>query len=70
MKIHWVGGQLPKVGKSWTARALIEGLYLDRGIQVVTIDTSYGSPLSKLAKIAQRAKFVHLAKKLLSYSVL
>ncbi len=48
MKIHWVGGQLPKVGKSWTARALIEGLYLDRGIQVVTIDTSYGSPLSKL----------------------
>jgi hypothetical protein len=48
MKIHWVGGQLPKVGKAWTARALIEGLYLVRGIQVVTIDTSYGSPLSKL----------------------
>jgi hypothetical protein len=46
--IHWVGGNLPQIGKSWMVRALVECLYLDRQISAVVIDTSPNSPLSQI----------------------
>jgi hypothetical protein len=46
--IHWIGGNLPQIGKSWMVRALVECLYLDRKISSVVIDTSPNSPLSRV----------------------
>jgi hypothetical protein len=45
-EIHWVGGNLPQIGKAWTVRALTECLWIDREQAAVVVDTSPGSPLS------------------------
>lgn len=49
MEIHWVGGNLPQVGKAWTVRALTESLFLQSPqISPVVVDTSPESPLSQV----------------------
>ena len=49
MEIHWVGGNLPQVGKAWTVRALTESLFLQNPqISPVVVDTSPESPLSQV----------------------
>jgi hypothetical protein len=45
-QIHWVGGNLPQIGKSWTVRALTESLFIERQISSIVVDTSPNSPLS------------------------
>jgi hypothetical protein len=45
-EIHWVGGNLPQIGKAWTVRALTECLWIDREQAAVVVDTSPGSALS------------------------
>lgn len=45
-EIHWVGGNLPQIGKSWTVRALTESLFIERQISPIVVDTSPNSPLS------------------------
>ena len=48
-QIHWVGGNLPQVGKSWAVRALTESLFLtDCQVAPVVVDTSPNSPLSEI----------------------
>lgn len=47
-QIHWVGGNLPQVGKSWAVRALTESLFLtDFQVAPIVVDTSPNSPLSE-----------------------
>jgi hypothetical protein len=46
--IHWVGGDLPQVGKSWCVRALTETIYLRSGVHPLVIDTSYSPKLSQI----------------------
>lgn len=49
MEIHWVGGNLPQVGKAWAVRALTESLFLQSPqISPVVVDTSPESPLSQV----------------------
>lgn len=47
--IHWIGGNLPQVGKSWATRALTESLCLkdDRAAPLV-VDTSPNSILTRV----------------------
>jgi hypothetical protein len=45
-QIHWVGGNLPQIGKAWTVRALAESLYLQHNMLPIIVDTSSDSPLS------------------------
>jgi hypothetical protein len=48
-QIHWVGGNLPQIGKSWAVRALTESLFLtDRQVVPIVVDTSPNSPLSQI----------------------
>jgi hypothetical protein len=48
-QIHWVGGNLPQIGKSWAVRALTESLFLnDFQVAPIVIDTSPNSPLSEI----------------------
>jgi hypothetical protein len=48
-QIHWVGGNLPQVGKSWAVRALTESLFLtDVRVAPIVVDTSPNSPLSQI----------------------
>jgi hypothetical protein len=49
VEIHWVGGNLPHVGKAWTVRALTESLFLQNSqISPVVVDTSPESRLSQI----------------------
>jgi hypothetical protein len=49
VEIHWVGGNLPQVGKAWAVRALTESLFLQNPqISPVVVDTSPESPLSQV----------------------
>jgi hypothetical protein len=49
MEIHWVGGNLPQVGKAWAVRALTESLFLQNPQSLpVVVDTSPESPLSQV----------------------
>jgi hypothetical protein len=48
-QIHWVGGNLPHIGKSWAVRALTESLFLtDLQVAPIVVDTSPNSPLSEV----------------------
>jgi hypothetical protein len=46
--IHWVGGELPQIGKSWCVRALTETIYLRSGVHPLVIDTSSSPKLSQI----------------------
>jgi hypothetical protein len=46
--IHWVGGELPQVGKSWCTRALVETIRLWEGIMPMAIDTSPTPTMSQI----------------------
>jgi hypothetical protein len=46
--IHWVGGDLPQIGKSWCVRALTETIYLRSEVHPLVIDTSYQPKLSQI----------------------
>lgn len=48
MKIHWVGGNLPQIGKSWMVRGLAESIFNKYGISSIVVDTSIGSKLSRI----------------------
>lgn len=48
MQIHWVGGNLPQIGKAWTVRALTESLFNLNQTPPLAIDTSPNSPLSQI----------------------
>lgn len=49
MEIHWVGGNLPHVGKAWTVRALTEGLFIQNPqILPVVVDTGPSCCLSQI----------------------
>jgi hypothetical protein len=49
VEIHWVGGNLPQIGKAWAVRALTESLFLQNPqISPVVVDTSPESPLSQV----------------------
>jgi hypothetical protein len=48
VQIHWVGGNLPQIGKAWTARALTENLFERDKRPPLAIDTSPNSPLSQI----------------------
>ena len=49
MEIHWVGGNLPQVGKAWAVRALTESLFLQNPqILPVVVDTSPNCSLSQI----------------------
>lgn len=49
MEIHWVGGNLPHVGKAWAVRALTESLFLQNPqILPVVVDTSPNCSLSRV----------------------
>ncbi len=46
-QIHWVGGNLPQVGKFWAVRALTESLFFaNPHVAPIVVDTSPGSLLS------------------------
>ena len=48
-QIHWIGGNLPQVGKSWAVRALTESLFLkDYQVIPIVVDTSPNSSLSEI----------------------
>jgi hypothetical protein len=48
MKINWVGGNLPKVGKSWMARGLAESIFNKHRTPSIVVDTSINSKLSQI----------------------
>jgi hypothetical protein len=48
MKINWVGGDLPKIGKSWMVRGLTESIFNKYQISPIVVDTSIGSKLSRI----------------------
>ncbi len=48
-EIHWVGGNLPQVGKSWAVRALTESLFFaNPHVAPIVVDTSPDSFLSEV----------------------
>jgi hypothetical protein len=48
-QIHWVGGNLPQVGKAWAVRALTESLFIaNPQVAPIVVDTSPGSLLSEV----------------------
>jgi hypothetical protein len=48
MKINWIGGNLPRIGKSWMVRGLTESIFNQGGIPPIVIDTSINSTLTRV----------------------
>ncbi len=48
MQIHWVGGNLPQIGKAWMVRGAIESLIGGVLAPPIAVDTSPNSPLSQI----------------------
>lgn len=48
MQIHWIGGNMPQIGKAWAVRALTESLFERDNKAPLVVDTSPKSPLSQI----------------------